>query len=146
MMSRKLVWHTSKRAISIGISRRPIIDVVFNGMLPGLSEYEEAFAEYARIVEDGQQVVWLIDMCGFSPLNIDAKTRKAASEVFFRYQPVLQVASVAEARVTQNMLTRCILTAFDWITGSNKWPCQQFETHPEAEAWLLHQLRRRWRR
>ena len=145
-MTRKIVWHTSKKAISLGISRRPIIDVVYNGPVPAMPEYEEAFAEYARIVSDGEPVLWLIDMSTFNPLGIDGKTRKAASEVFFRYQAALQAASVAEARVTQHMLTRCILTAFDWVTNANKWPCQQFEGMAEAEAWLSRQFGKRTRR
>lgn len=113
--------------------------------MPSGGEYEETFQEYARLAEQGQPLLWLINMGSFDPLSADATVRKQASEVFHRYHHKLRPVSIAEARVTSDRLTRFMLTAFDWLTISDKWPCQQFATTTEAEAWLWNQYEKRRR-
>lgn len=134
--------RTSKGAITISIERFPIVDVTYHGDMPAIDEYEESFREFALICEAKKPTLWLLDMRKFNPLGVDATTRKAASEVFHRYYRQLRPVSVAEARVTQDRLTRFVLTAFDWLTISNKWPCSQFAEMSEAEAWLWEKHRK----
>jgi hypothetical protein len=66
-----------------------------------------------------------------------------AADVFHRHHARLRPVSVAEARVTEDRMTRFILTAFDWLTVADKWPCQQFASLPEAERWLLQRHEQR---
>jgi len=139
-------WVANSGRIEISQRRLPIVDVVFRGDTIDVGEYEATFQQYARIAERGEAVLWLIDMRDFSPLRIDAAVRKQASEVFLRYQTRLLPVSVAEARITSNSLTRYVLTAFDWLTGANKWPCRQFTSETEALAWLGGELARAPRR
>lgn len=138
-------WRSGGGMVTISTHRLPIVDVAFRGPMPSGREYEETFQEYARLAERGQPLLWLIDMNSFEPLGADATTRKQASEVFHRYHHKLRPVSVAEARVTSDRLTRFMLTAFDWLTISDKWPCQQFATTTEAEAWLWSQYEKRRR-
>ena len=133
-------WRSSGGAISLHTRRLPIVEVTFHGPMPGLGEYEEAFREYARLASAGEPLLWLIDMRTFDALGVDATVRQEASRMFHRYRDQLRPVSVAEARVTRDRLTRFILTAFDWLTIADKWPCQQFETPGEAEAWLRQRL------
>jgi hypothetical protein len=113
--------------------------------MPSMREYEEVFQEYVRLAERGQPLLWLLNMGSFDPLSTDATSRKQASEVFNRYHHKLRPVSVAEARVTSDRLTRFLLTAFDWMTISDKWPCQQFAMVTEAEAWLWSEYEKRRR-
>jgi hypothetical protein len=138
-------WQSRKKAITIQVKRLPIVDVIYQGPLPCLDEYQDAFFEYTQLARRGKPLLWLIDMQRFDPLSVDATTRKGASEIFYRHRDVLRPVSVAEARVTRDKFTRYILTAFDWLTqgNSDKWPCQQFDSMLEAEGWLLEQYRQK---
>jgi hypothetical protein len=122
--------------------RLPIVDVAYSGM-PALEDIRDAFQEYSRIAERGVPLLWLIDMRQFDPLQVSAHQRRQAALVFQEHAPRLRRVSVAEARVITSPLTRGIVTAFDWLTGANKWPCAQFGTIEQAESWLNAQLARR---
>ncbi|MDQ3035949.1 MAG: hypothetical protein M3Y87_26330 [Myxococcota bacterium] len=135
----------SQGSITISDARLPIVDVVYEGE-PAADEYRRAFAEYARIASAGTPVAYLIDMRTFDPLGITADKRRAASEVFKQYEHRLAAVSVAEARVITSPITRGIVTAFDWLTSANKWPCRQFASRDEGERWLREQLSARPRR
>lgn len=119
--------------------------MTYHGPVPTPQEYEEIFQQYARLAEPGQALLWLIDMRRFDPLTADAATRKMAAGVFHRYHARLRPVSVAEARVTEDRMTRFILTAFDWLTIADKWPCQQFASLAEAERWLWQRYEQRRR-
>lgn len=127
--------RTNHGAISIDDSRWPMVDVQYEGPL-GEQDYRDAFVRYAELARRGEKIVWLIDMRRFDPLSVDASARKAAAAVFEQHRDVLIPVSVAEARIIESFVTRNVLTAFDWLTASNKWPCQQFATKGGAETWL----------
>jgi len=127
--------RTNHGAILIDDARWPLIDVHFVGDV-SKDDYRSAFARYAELAKRGEKVVWLIDMRRFDPLGVDASTRKAAADVFAEHREALMSVSVAEARIIESFVTRNVLTAFDWLTGANKWPCEQFATQTGAETWL----------
>ena len=60
---------------------------------------------------------------------------------FIYVQPQQPKAKV-RSRVITNPLTRYVVTAFDWLTNANKWPCRQFRAPEEAERWLRDELRK----
>ncbi len=127
--------QTNHGAILIDDARWPLIDVHFEGSV-AKDDYRSAFARYAELAQRGEKLVWLIDMRRFDPLTVDAATRKAAADVFELHRDALMSVSIAEARIIESFVTRNVLTAFDWLTGANKWPCQQFATKAGAETWL----------
>lgn len=127
--------RTTHGAITIDDARWPLVDVEFVGNV-SKDDYRSAFARYAELAERGDKVVWLIDMRRFDPLSVDASTRRAAADVFELHRDALISVSVAEARIIESFVTRNVLTAFDWLTGGNKWPCEQFATQAGAETWL----------
>lgn len=138
--------RTRNGFLTIESRRLPLIDVTYHrtnvqGHL--LDDYREAFEEYARLASQGAPVAYLLDMREFDPLQIDAKSRQQAALIFHDYAGRLRPTSVAEARVITSAITRGVVTAFDWLTNANKWPCRQFATPPEAEAWLRSLLRER---
>ncbi len=136
--------QTAHGQITIDDTRFPVIDVAYHQMAggPRLDDYAEAFAEYERIARRGKPMVYLVDMRDFDPLRIDAGTRRGAAKIFQEKAERLRRVSVAEARVITSPLTRGIVTAFDWLTNANKWPCQQFATLESAEEWLRVHLAR----
>lgn len=129
-------------AITIDTSRFPIVDATFVGAITA-NDYASAFERYTEIARRGEHIVWLIDMRRFDPLKVDAVIRKKAAAVFAANRDPLMRVSIAEARVIESFLTRNVLTAFDWLTGANKWPCQQFATMPLAEEWLSESYERK---
>lgn len=133
--------RTQHGAMTVSDARLPIVDVAYHSALT-LPEYRESFEEYARLAAKGIPLAYLIDMRKFDPLRISAADRREAAAIFREYAPRLLPVSVAEARVISSPLTRGIVTAFDWLTAVNKWPCQQFATMESAEAWLRAELRR----
>lgn len=137
--------RTKHGFLTIETRRLPVIDVAYH--LPRaeasmLDDYREAFEEFARIASQGASIAYLLDMRDFNPLQISAAIRKEAAQIFHEYKDRLLPVSVAEARVITNPMTRCVVTAFDWLTGANKWPCQQFRAPDDAERWLREELRR----
>ena len=137
--------RTKHGFLTIETRRLPVVDVAYHmprSEPPMLEDYREAFEEYARIAGQGAPVVYLLDMRDFNPLQISAAVRKEAAQIFHEYRSRLLPVSVAEARVITSPMTRCVVTAFDWLTGANKWPCQQFGTPDEAESGLREELRR----
>jgi hypothetical protein len=137
--------RTKHGFLTIETRRLPVIDVAYSP--PGsdaamLQDFREAFEEYARIARRGAPVAYLLDMRNFDLLQSSAAVRKEASNIFHEYRSLLLPVSVAEARVITSPMTRCVVTAFDWLTGANKWPCQQFRTPDDAETWLRGELRR----
>jgi len=70
----------------------------------------------------------------------NATLRAAAAEVFARHQDVLKSVTICEARVASDRLTRGVLTAFDWLTGS-PWPRATFGKVRDAEEWIGARLR-----
>ena len=138
--------RTSHGFLSIEDRRFPLIDVEyfpFPASAPVMVDYREAFDEYARLAARGVPIAFLIDMRRFDPLLIGASVRQQAAKVFHEYAGRLLPVSVGEARVIASPLTRGIVTAFDWLTSANKWPCQQFGSLNEGEQWLRELLRRR---
>lgn len=129
-------------SIAVDVSRLPLVVVTFPPKIV-IDDYEDVFERYAQISQGGAPLVWLVDMRRFDPFQVDALMRKQAARVFEKHRDILIEASVAEARVVEGFLTRNILTAFDWLTGANKWPCQQFATVERAEAWLDERIRAR---
>ena len=127
-------------AIDITTERFPIVDIIYAGPATPIEDFRDAFEEYARIAERKVRVAWLIDMRNFDPLKVSATNRKDAARVFDEFAARLAPVSVAEARVIVSPLTRGILTAFDWLTGTNKWPCRQYGTMEAAETWLRAEL------
>jgi hypothetical protein len=127
--------RTTHGAILIDDARWPLVDVHFIGTV-STEDYRSAFARYAELAKRGDKIVWLIDMRRFDPLSVDASTRRAAADVFAEHRDALMSVSIAEARIIESFVTRNVLTAFDWLTGGNKWPCEQFATHHGAETWL----------
>lgn len=132
--------RTVHGAATVDTARFPIIDVTYAGTVAP-EDYASAFARFAEIARAGEPLVWLIDMRRFDPLKVDAVVRKGAAAVFQRHRDVLMRVSIAEARVVHGFLTRNVLTAFDWLTGANKWPCQQHATMSLAEHWLGERYR-----
>lgn len=138
--------RTTNGFLSIEDRRFPLIDVKYFPIptsAPFMVDFREAFEEYARLSARGVPVAYLLDMTGFNPLVISPSVRKHAAQVFHEYVDRLKPVTVAEARVIVSPVTRGILTAFDWLTSANKWPCQQVATMNEGEQWLREMLRRR---
>lgn len=128
-------------ALEVGHQRLPIVDVVYDGP-PRVDDLRDAFEEYGRLADRGEPLLWLIDMRKFDPLRVTAAERKQAAAIFAVHEKRLRAVSIAEARVITSPLTRGIVTAFDWLTAANKWPCQQFGTLERAETWLRGELAR----
>lgn len=133
--------RTRNGALRIEARRLPIIDITYVGD-PQIDDMRDAFVEYARLAERGEPLLWLVDMREFDPVRVGAAHRQAVAEIFREHEAVLRPVSIAEARVITNPLTRGVVTAFDWLTGANKWPCAQFPNVDEAEAWLRARLAR----
>ena len=137
--------RTKHGFLTIETRRLPLVDVVYHlprSETPMLEDYREAFEEYARVASRGEPVAYLLDMRDFNPTQITAAVRKQAAQIFHEYVDRLLPVSVAEARVITNPLTRYVVTAFDWLTNANKWPCRQFRAPEEAERWLRDELRK----
>ena len=81
------------------------------------------------------RLAYLIDMRRFDPLRAPASKRRHAAEVFKANVHKLRHVTVCEARVVSSELTRGVLTAFDWLTGT-KWPCATFTSRENAERWV----------
>ena len=118
--------------------RLPIVEVVYPAAFV-TSEYRELFERYAQLSLEHRRLAYLVDLRGFKPLNASAAHRKIGADIFNEFAPVLVPATVCEARIVTDQLTRGIVTAFDWLTGS-KWPCRTFTSPSEAEAWVREQL------
>lgn len=132
--------ESSDGHFSITTTRLPMVDMSFHGAL-GVEDYRRALDELVRIFKaHPAPFIVLLDMRDFNPLKITAAMRKQAAEVWHDNRELYLRVIVAEARVLTNPLTRGILTAFDWLTGTGKWPCRQFATMSAAEAWLRSKL------
>jgi hypothetical protein len=124
--------------IVVDDSRAPVIVVTYPDA-PTIDDFRAAFEKYRAISERHPRVAYLVDFRRFDPVTAPAATRKEAAKVFERYRPILARVTVCEARVVENVLSRGIVTAFDWITPQ-KWPCANFARATEAEAWIAKQL------
>ena len=139
--------ETSKGLLSIDSRRLPLIEITYNPVPLGahlVTDYHEAFAEYARLAQAGEPRLYLIDMRRLDPLKVTAPMRREAADIWKTYLDRLQPVSVATARVITSPLTRGIVTAFDWFTDAHRWPCRQFALKADGERWLREQLAQ-WR-
>ena len=135
--------RTKHGFLTIETRRLPLVDVVDHlprSETPMLEDYREAF-EDACVASRGEPVAYLLDMRDFNPTQITAAVRAGCADLPRVRRPVPPV-SVAEARVITNPLTRYVVTAFDWLTNANKWPCRQFRAPEEAERWRRDELRK----
>ncbi|HMR06281.1 MAG TPA: hypothetical protein PKA88_10890 [Polyangiaceae bacterium] len=90
------------------------------------------------IVSSGLRLARLILACWI--VLAPAAVRRAAAEVFAEHKATLLAATLCEARVAANPISRGVLTAFDWMTGP-KWACKNFGDYAAAEAWVRTMLR-----
>jgi hypothetical protein len=127
--------------IVVSHARLPIVDVTYPANV-SVESFRESFHEYAKLAELKRPLGYLLDMCRFNPVLAPAAVRKSAAEVFHEFAPVLTPVSVCEARVVTSELTRGILTAFDWLSGT-KWPCATFTDLEKAYQWVAARLRER---
>lgn len=121
-------------------SRAPLIVVSYPDSIV-LSDYEELFGCFARMARQHRRIAWLIDFSRFNPVTAPAAIRQGAARIFEQHRATLSQASVCEGRIVQNPLARGVLTAFDWLTP-NKWPCANFSSSSEAEAFCRQHLAR----
>jgi uncharacterized protein YbbC (DUF1343 family) len=118
--------------------RLPIVGVEFPSFFDE-AQYRELFARYRSLSLEHGRIAYIIDMRKFNPLKASAALRKQAAEVFNENVSHLVTATVCEARIVSDQLTRGVVTAFDWLTGT-KWPCRTFTSPSEAEDWVQKQL------
>jgi hypothetical protein len=110
--------------------------MTFRGALT-VEEYAEALNELVRIfTTHTPPFILLLDMREFNPLRVNAKMRQEGADIWHKNRDLWLRCALAEARVVVNPIARGMLTAFDWLTNKDKWPCRQFATMPEAEQWL----------
>lgn len=123
-------------SITMSAERLPIVDVKWRGV-PTVEMYRAQLNELGELIRrERPPVVILLDMQEFNPFHINASMRKLAADTWHANRELWLRSIVAEARIVVNPLTRGMLTAFDWLTGTGKWPCKQFGTMAEAEGWL----------
>lgn len=127
--------------IVVSHARLPIVDVTYPPNV-SVETFRESFCEYAKLAGLKRPLGYLLDMRRFNPLFAPAAVRKSAAEVFHEFAPVLKPVSVCEARVVTSELTRGIITAFDWLSGT-KWPCATFTDLEKAHQWVVARLRER---
>jgi hypothetical protein len=121
-------------AFVIRDDKLPIIHVEFPPCFEE-REYEQLFERYVALSALHTRVAYLIDMRRFDPLCAPASKRRHAVAVFRANVHRLRAVTVCEARVVSSELTRGILTAFDWLTGT-KWPCASFTSADDAQRWI----------
>ncbi|MCA9627872.1 MAG: hypothetical protein KC766_09405 [Myxococcales bacterium] len=102
-------------------------------------QYELLFEHYAELCQKHSRIAWLIEFRGFDPVKAPASVRRQSAQIFARHRERLQRSTVCEARVVESTVSRGVLTAFDWLTGS-KWPTRQFASFSEAAAWARKML------
>ena len=135
--------RTSHGLLTVESTRLPIVDIAYHTVVGAddlITDFREAFAEYGRLARRGQPLAYLLDMRDFDPLLAPAAQRRHGAEVYREYVDILRPVSVGEARVITSPVTRGIVTAYDWLTGANKWPCRQVASLAEGEAWLRERL------
>jgi len=128
----------STNDFEIDESQRPIIVVTFPAMVSP-EAYKELFRQYVSISNRGEKVGYVIDMRRFNPIAAPAAMRRLAAETFAAARPHLVKVTVCEARVVSSAITRGVLTAFDWLTGS-KWPCRNSTSMSDADRWVREQM------
>jgi hypothetical protein len=106
-----------------------------------LDELRSLFARYELLSKRHPRIAYLIDFTHFNPVLAPNDVRKTLGELFLQYREVLLRATVCEARIVPTMVVRAALTAFDSIT-TQKWPCKNFASRQEAEAWIAAELGR----
>jgi hypothetical protein len=125
-------------AVLVDASAHPLVRVVFPSAVTN-EEYAAVFDRYVEIAKRPGRIAYEIDMRQLNPLFTPASVRRNAAEVFARHREVLLRTTLCEARLLSNPLVQGVLTAFDWLTG-NKWPCANFTSQVEMDAWLKRQL------
>ncbi|HEX7663670.1 MAG TPA: hypothetical protein VF407_04140 [Polyangiaceae bacterium] len=122
----------------VNVSEYPIVAVIYPEK-PTLREASELFDFYADLAKAGARVGYTIDMRRFDPVVADAKTRKMVFDLFKKHEAALSKSTVCEARIAPSAVTRGVLTAFDWMTGT-KWPCTNVKNAADAVAWVKGHL------
>jgi hypothetical protein len=116
----------------------PVVDIAFHGTLTE-ADCVGFFATLNEVCTPGQRVATLVDYRGLDPFAMTATVRQSFARAFFDGIDGRRAATLCEARVVDNALTRGFIVAFDWVTGS-KWPCASFPTREEAVAWVNEQV------
>jgi hypothetical protein len=126
--------------IVVDASRVPLIVVTYPDACT-LEDYEQLFERYAALAKQHKRLAWLIDFSRHNPVTAPAALRQGAARIFEQHRATLTRVSVCESRIVQNPLARGVLIAFDWLTP-NKWPCGNFASRAEAEAFCQKHLAR----
>ncbi len=85
--------------------RLPIVDVEFPSMFDK-EQYLELFARYRSLSLEHGRLAYIIDMRKFNPLKASAALRKQAAAVFNENVTHIVTATVCEARIVSDQLTR----------------------------------------
>lgn len=132
-----MVWE--RHGYRVDSSEFPFVSVQFPKAVVAAG-YQKLFEHYVQLCKRGGGIGWLIDFQAFDPVLAPAAVRRAAAEVFAEHKATLLAATLCEARVAANPISRGVLTAFDWVTGP-KWACKNFGDYAAAEAWVRTMLR-----
>jgi hypothetical protein len=116
----------------------PIVEVAYPEQFAD-DEFHAYLAQLCALAEAHRPIAYIIDLRQFDPLGAPAKRRQLAAAAFNQCAPKLMATTVCEARIVTDRLTRGIVTAFDWFTGT-KWPCATFVSELEANAWVTRHL------
>ncbi len=115
-------------------STYPLVRVTYPSEVSN-ADYERLFARYGELCKRPGRIAYRIDMTRFNPLTASATSRRHAASVFEQYRAELLRTTICEGRLFEGALVRGIVTAFDWLTGA-KWPCQNFTSPRDLDAWL----------
>jgi hypothetical protein len=99
------------------------------------------FARFDLLSRRHGRVAYLVDMTLLDPVRSAAGMLKSVGDLFAAHRPALARVTLCEARVIPNGLLRSGLAAFDRL-APDKWPCANFATRREAEAWVRGHLAR----
>lgn len=122
-------------------SRLPLVRVVYSEVVT-VDALKAVFERYVLLSRRHPRIAYLIDLTRYNPVLGPADVRKTTSDLLVRHLDVLSRVTVCEARVVPSALIRAAMVAFDSVT-TKKWPCANFATQAEAEAWIQEQLARK---
>jgi hypothetical protein len=125
-------------SISVDTCRLPLVDVAFRGAISE-ADCHQLFAALNEVCAPGVRVANVVDLRELDAFAVTGAIRQALARAFFDGVDQRRASTICEARIVTNALTRGILVAFDWVTGS-KWPCASFTTREGAMAWVREQV------
>ncbi len=118
--------------------RFPIVDIEIKATAT-TEDVEDIFRGYAAVVPRGQRAALIIDLRNVTSVGVSAADRKRAAGLFDAHAASMVSITACEARIVSHALTRGVLTAIDWLTGT-KWPCATFTSPADADAWVARQM------